>query len=122
MTSLRPETRAASGPAISDDTALFLIRKSVARRRSLIFGRLHDEKGGHCALGAFWNDNSSAVLNSSLIEEVASVNDSVPATASAHERWKLVNSWLRWKLRVLATGRGDPFTYPQTLPPKRGKK
>ncbi len=103
MSKLRPELRTApNSQALSDDTALFLIRDSVARRRSLIFGRLHDGKGHHCAIGSFWTDNPSAVLHSSLIDEVAAVNDSVPETATPHERWKKVNSWLRWKIAVLA--------------------
>lgn len=102
MSNLRPECHTTTGPAISNDTALFLIRDSVARRHELIHGRLHDRHGGHCALGAFWADNPKAVLNSSLINEVAAVNDSVPPSATPQERWKKVNGWLRWKLKVLA--------------------
>lgn len=105
---LRPETLSAGpkdGPALSDDTALYLIAQSVARRRSLIYGRLHDGEGHHCAIGCFWTDHPKTVLNSTLIDEVAAVNDSVPKSTSAHERWKKVNSWLRWKIRVLATGK-----------------
>lgn len=40
-----------------------------------------------------------------LSDEVATINDSIPASATPQERWKKVNSWLRWKLRVLATAR-----------------
>jgi len=101
---LRPECGNA-GPgekALDNGTALYLIRDSVAKRRSLIYGKLRDGKGGNCAIGAFWKDNPKAVLNSTLIDEVAAVNDSVPPTATPHERWKKVNSWLRWKLKVLA--------------------
>ena len=103
MSKLRPECRSASKPALPDDTALYLIRDSVARRRSLIHGRLHDGAGRRCAIGAFWDDNPGAVLNSALIDEVAAVNDSVPPSATPKERWKKVSEWLRWKLRVLAT-------------------
>jgi len=88
--------------ALPDDTALFLIRDAVARRGSLIYGRLHDGKGEHCAIGAFWADNPDRVLNSSLIDEVAAVNDSVPETATPHQRWKKVNEWLRFKIALLA--------------------
>lgn len=104
MSKLRPDcgTAAPNTPALDDGTALYLIRDSVAKRRSLIHGRLHDRKGGHCAIGCFWEDNPKAVLKSSLIDEVAAVNDSIPPTATPHERWKKVNSWLRWKLKVLA--------------------
>jgi hypothetical protein len=88
--------------ALPDETALYLIHDSVARRHDLIFGRLRDGQGGYCAIGAFWEDNPKAALNSDLIDEVATVNDSVPLTATPHERWKKVNSWLRWKIRILA--------------------
>src|SRR6266403_243270 len=100
MTTLRPECKDAGKDevAIPNDTALFLIRDSVERRRELIRGRLHDGKGNHCAIGCFWTDNPRAVLNASLIEEVAAVNDAVPATATPQERWKKVRSWLRWKI------------------------
>lgn len=102
MSRLRPECGTSSKPAISNDTALYLIRDSVAKRRSLIYGRLRDGRGGTCAMGAFFADNPNAVVYETLIDEVAAVNDSVPRTATPHERWKKVNSWLRWKLRVLA--------------------
>ena len=102
MSKLRPEVGLSNRPAIPDDTALFLIRDSVERCRELIFGKLHDGRGNHCAIGAFWYDNPTAILNASLIDEVAAVNDSVPPSATPHERWKKVDSWLRWKLRVLA--------------------
>jgi hypothetical protein len=104
MSKLRPECRSATakdGAALPYDTALFLIRESVARRKELIYGRLDGTNGEHCAIGAFWADNPNSVLNSFLIDEVAAVNDSVPPTASAKERWKKVNSWLRFKIAAL---------------------
>jgi hypothetical protein len=104
MSKLRPECGNASPgeKALDNSTALYLIRDAVAKRRSLIFGKLRDGKGGNCAIGAFWKDNPQTVLSSALVDEVAAVNDSVPPTATPHERWKKVNSWLRWKLKVLA--------------------
>lgn len=104
MSKFRPETVDATsndGAALPYETALYLIRDSVARRRSLIHGRLHSY-GQHCAIGAFWTDNPRAVLKSELVDEVAAVNDSVGPMATAHERWKKVNSWLRWKIATLA--------------------
>jgi hypothetical protein len=89
---------------LPDDTALFLIRDAVARRGSLIYGRLNDGKGEHCAIGAFWADNPGQVLNSKLIDEVAAVNDSVPPSATPQQRWKKVNEWLRFKIARLAQG------------------
>ena len=102
MSKLRPECKDSTGPALADDTALFLIRDSVAKRRSLIYGRLHNGMGQHCAIGAFWTDNPHVALHSSLIDEVAAVNDSVPPSAPPSMRWKKVNEWLRWKIKTLA--------------------
>ena len=103
MSRLRPECgNGEPGSAIPNDTALFLIRDAVARRRSLIHGRLHDGRGHHCAIGAFWEDNPNCSLNRHLIDEVAAVNDSVPPSATAKERWQKVNEWLRFKVASLA--------------------
>jgi hypothetical protein len=93
--------KASSRPAMPDDTTLFLIRESVAKRRGLIHGKLRDGARHFCAIGAFWEDHSGVVLHSSLIDEVARVNDSVPATATPQARWKKVNEWLRIKIRSL---------------------
>lgn len=102
MSKLRPECGVSSRPALPDDTALYLIRDSVSRRRTLIYGKLHDGKGHHCAIGAFWTDNPNVTLNTSLVDEVAAVNDSIPKSATPQERWKKVQSWLRFKINVLA--------------------
>lgn len=102
MSKLRSELRDATGDAIPDDTALFLIADSVNRRRYLIHGRLGDGHGNYCAIGSFFQDNPKAILHSALIDEVAVVNDAVPPSATPQERWKKVRSWLRWKLKVLA--------------------
>lgn len=105
MSKLRSaELRESTEEAIPDDTALFLIAGSVSRRRSLIYGKLHDGYGDHCAIGCFFDDNPKATLHSALIDEVAAVNDAVPASATPQERWKKVRSWLRWKLKVMAAG------------------
>ena len=103
MSNLRPECVSTYGNrSLPNDTALFLIRDAVARRRMLIHGKLDGPHGTHCALGAFWADNPKAVLNTQLVDEVAAVNDSVPPTGSPKERWKKMNEWLRWKVKVLA--------------------
>jgi len=102
MSKFRPESKKSYAQPLADDTALFLIRDSVAKRRGLIYGRLRDVAGNFCAIGAFWEDHPKASLRSSLVDEVAAVNDSLPPTASPRERWKKVNSWLRFKLACLA--------------------
>lgn len=105
MANLRPECSTTTAPAIPDADALYMIRDSVRKRGALIHGRLHDGKGNHCAIGAFFTDNPDAALHSSLIDEVAAYNDSIPATASAKTRKRKVLQFLNFKLRVLAGGR-----------------
>jgi hypothetical protein len=107
MSRFRPECKSSTGgTAMPDDTALFLIHKSVNKRRSLIFGKLHDGLGGHCAIGAFWKDHPGTTLHAALIDEVAAVNDSVPPSATPKERWKTVSGWLRFKIAAL-TNKGN---------------
>ena len=106
MSKLRPECSTTTRPSLPDDTALFLIRNSVAHVRGLIHGRLHDGRGGHCAMGQFWTENPGATVSSSLVDEVAAVNDSISPSATPHERWKKVNSWLRFKIAALAGKKG----------------
>ena len=103
MKTLRPECidSPPGSRSLPSDTALYLIRDSVARRRTLIYGRLHDGRGRHCALGCFWTDNPNLSLSADLVEEVAAINDSLPFSASRQERWKKVMGWLRWKMKVL---------------------
>jgi hypothetical protein len=48
---------------------------------------LHDGNK-HCAMGAFWADNPSVTVHSSLVDEAATVNDSLPPGASPKARWK----------------------------------
>jgi hypothetical protein len=103
MSKLRPECEVEIGlRAMPYDTAIFLIKESVEKRRGLIYGRLHDREGQHCALGSFWADHPGIPLDTNLVDEVATVNDSVPPTATPKERWKKVQSWLRWKIKVMA--------------------
>ncbi len=108
MSKLRPECKHIwTGNALPYDTTLFLIRDAVARRKGLIYGRLRDGKGNVCAMGAFWDDNPGQLINAALLEEVAAVNDSLPPTATPKERWKKVNSWLRFKLAALSKRKAD---------------
>lgn len=103
MSKLRPECGAAplGSKSLPHETALFLIRDSVDRRAGLIHGHLNGPNKTHCALGCFWEDNPSAALRTSLVDEVAAVNDSLGPHASPRQRWLKVRSWLRFKLKVL---------------------
>jgi hypothetical protein len=100
---LRPECGSGNGVALPEDTALYLIRDAVNRRRSLAYGRLHDKDGRSCAMGAFWDDNPKLTVSWKLLDEVAAVNDSLPPTATPKERWKKVQSWLRFKIKSLTS-------------------
>jgi hypothetical protein len=106
MSKLRSETCTAGNRDfyVPRDTALFLIRDSVERRGKLIHGRLNGPNGLHCAMGCFWADNPKASVDDTLIDEVATVNDSLGPNAAPKERWQTVRSWLRWKLRSMAMG------------------
>jgi hypothetical protein len=102
-TKLRPTGCSNSDkPAMPDDTAIWLIRDSVAKRKGLIYGKLRGDEGEYCAIGAFWADHPGVTLHTALIDEVAAVNDSVGPKASPQTRWKKVNSWLRFKIKTLA--------------------
>ena len=107
MSKLRKECGKGDKDSVSlpRDTALFLIRDSVERRRRLIHGRLHGPKGLHCAMGCFWADNPNAAINENLVDEIATVNDSLGPNVTTRERWFHVRKWLRWKLRVMSTAK-----------------
>jgi hypothetical protein len=101
MSKLRPECGVGKNPTLPYDTILFLIRDSVAKRRELIHGCLNDGRGNHCAMGAFWEDNPKISVKSGVVDEVAAINDSLGPNASAKDRWKKVNQWLRFKIASL---------------------
>jgi len=102
MRNLRPTLGNTRDMAVPDDDALYMIRDSVARRHTLIWGRLEDREGHVCAIGAFFADNGGKALNSALVDEVAAYNDSVPPSVPDRERRNKVLEWLNWKLDVLA--------------------
>lgn len=81
-------------------TALLLIYKAVQAAPGLIHGRLHNERGAHCAIGNYFERHSNTALPNDLIDEVAAVNDSVPR-ATARQRKLHVARWLRWRLAQL---------------------
>ena len=62
----------------------------------LIHGKLHDH-GESCAIGNYFDRHDNTSLPSSLIDEVAAVNDSVP-NKSGRQRKLHVMRWLRWRL------------------------
>jgi hypothetical protein len=97
---LRPEiSYGGNNPMPSTGTALLLTYNAVRAQPALIHGRLH-ANGLHCALGSFWEINKKLSYPPALIDEVAAVNDSMPA-ASGLARKRMVLRWLRWKLRQM---------------------
>lgn len=103
MSRLRPECGPSTKPAIPYDTALYLIRDAVARRGALCYGMLDDARGRHCAMGAFFADHPGTAVTTALLDEVATVND-LKKDETPRQRWERMRKWLRWKVRVLATG------------------
>lgn len=97
MSSLRPECKASNKlPTVSGRYALEMIRKAVAKRRSLIHGQL-DDGSKHCALGCLWDDQPTCTIPPAIVERVAAVNDAHP-NVTPHERWKRVMEWFNHEL------------------------
>lgn len=93
-------TSASTAPALDDKTALYAVYGAVQGQPGLCHGRLHDGKGAHCAIGSFWDGAPKTTLHSSLIDEVAAVNDSVPHLSNVKRRAHVLR-WLRWKLQQI---------------------
>lgn len=99
---IRPEVnRGTNAPAIYNGTAYYAIYNAVRDQDELIHGRLHAH-GAHCAIGAFFAATGNrTALPFDIIDEVAAVNDSIPAWESGKKRKQAVQRWLRWKLQTL---------------------
>lgn len=100
MSTLRPEcVTSYYGRALSRAAVLGFLLESVSRRRSLAHGALHvGDK--HCAMGCFWADYPNSIVESSVIDEVAAVNDLMPRSTPKN-RWKRVMKWLRGEVAAL---------------------
>ncbi len=101
MSELRPECEKSYKSWTYDDReAIRHIYNAVRKRRSLAFGKLVANDGKHCAMGCYWKDHPHTVLRTKLVDEIASINDSVPPTAKPSERRRHVLRWLEWKLGI----------------------
>lgn len=96
----RPECGNGSGNALPDSIVLDRVYSAVRKRRGLVHGKL-DSPDGHCAMGCFWEDNKGSV-SAALVEQIATVNDSVPPIVGKRERRAHVLRWLEWKLGIAA--------------------
>lgn len=106
-TNLRPDALSSTTleRAVPRNDALRLLYKSVARRRTLIKGKLKKD-GRFCAIGCLADDCAHdkvrrlCVLDT-FVDEVAAVNDKLPDSVSPHRRWKYVMKWLRAEIAKL---------------------
>ncbi len=109
---LRPETQSAPGSfAPKGATAYYAIYGAVQAEAGLIHGRLDNDDGEHCAVGAYF-DHTKQALGTDIIDEVATVNDSVP-TFTPKQRKAFVVKWLRWRLTQLGMTGFRTRTLPQ---------
>jgi len=100
MSRLRPELHDTSKPVtVTNGTAYYAILGAVDGQHGLCHGKLND-RGMYCAIGSYFSIHPRDVLPTSLIDEVAAVNDSVPHT-TPKQRKRFVERWLRWKLTQL---------------------
>lgn len=93
--------------------AYYAIYGAVQSEAGLIHGRL-DYRGAHCAIGCYFEHTKQA-LSYHLIDEVATINDSVPHLTKKQRR-TFVLRWLKWKLTLA----GMPG-FRTTDPPRKAK-
>ena len=102
--SMRPELIRAppDSPCPRGLTAYLAIYNAVkCRKAGLIHGHLNDNQGRCCAVGAFFAaEDKGAALDSTLIDEIAIINDSCPVF-TMKQRKAVILRWLKWKLETL---------------------
>jgi hypothetical protein len=109
MSNLRPYMAPAFGSErllLPRGEMLKLLYKSVARRRTLIKGKLKDDDGHFCAIGALASDcdtgkTQKLIASKEFIDEVAAINDKLGDTVSSKQRWGFVMKWLREEIAKL---------------------
>ena len=101
MSRLRPECGFSTATRLPDVTVLFILEQALLRRRGLIRGHLRDGSGGTCAMGAFWDDAPGSIVSTDLVDEIATVNDSLPWNARPERRLRVVLDWLKIRLKPL---------------------
>lgn len=100
MSKLRPTLNTGSKlPCIRNGTAYLMILNAVEQQRGLIHGAL-EVRGAYCAIGSYFHINKKTSLPDGLIDEVAAVNDSMPALTPVQRRKRMMQ-WLKWKLAAL---------------------
>ena len=102
MSRMRKELTAAAKTTTTptDLTAYLLILRAVEGQRGLIHGHLH-KAGASCAIGSFFDlHGGKLALPTTLVDEVAAVNDAAPHLSPPARKRHMVE-WLRWKLGTL---------------------
>jgi hypothetical protein len=99
MSRMRKELFDSTWPCMSYESAYFRVLQAVARRRTLIHGRLHASNGHSCAIGCAFDDGVD-VLPTRVVDEIAEYNDSFPKL-SEKERWAKVMAWLRFRTKAM---------------------
>lgn len=115
MSLLRKELGTAKGkyPDLGNVTVYLLILRAVEGQRGLIHGALHKGEAS-CAIGSFFDLHAGKLsLPTSVVDEVAAVNDAVPHL-SPPKRKRHVVEWLRWKLGTLGMPQTTRRTKKQT--------
>lgn len=98
MSRLRSTLRDSSRRADLDGpSAYYALLGEVDASPGLLHGKLDGPHGGHCAIGWYFADHLGGTLSAAFIDEVATINDSVPSY-TPKQRKAFVARWLRWKL------------------------
>lgn len=100
MSKLRPECRSAEAKRGPQHPSVIYARifDLLSKRRGLIYGKLDGAAGEHCAMGCYWDRYSYDTVPTSIVDEIAAVNDSVKPGESKFKRWQRVRQYLRIKL------------------------
>lgn len=78
--------------------AYLSVYNCVKQHDGLIHGRLEDNHGNYCAIGAFFHIEKGIALPADTIDEIAMVNDSSPQSTKK-QRKRMVLRFLRLKLK-----------------------
>ena len=99
MSDIRPTLVDGRGPCLTNGSAYLAVYNAVKAAPGLLHGHLDGRRadGEHCAIGWYFALPSHICLPNAFIDEVAVMNDSVPA-ASPRQRRLMMLRWLRWKL------------------------
>lgn len=104
MSDVRPTlvTAKPGSPCLRGGSAYLAVYNAVKAAPGLLHGELDGRTadGEHCAIGWYFALPSHISLPTDFIDEVATMNDSVPA-ATPRQRRMMMLRWLRWKLAEL---------------------